>query len=124
MAGRRGRKRATLAEAQPVRRKGGRPSVVVNLCDGLAQGALIQDLFLVNQARHEGRGADLIDAARDALGVFEDALQGIVGEEGTRLEPGDLRLMLDVADGFLQVEWAEVIAHRQALVERLVNREM
>src|SRR3972149_1917398 len=119
MAGCRRRKRAALTYAQPVMGKGGRPSVVVNLCDGLAQGTLIQDLFLVDQASHEGRGADLIDAARDALGVFEDALQGIVGEERTSLEPGDLRLMLDVADGFLQVEWAEVVAHGQALVEGL-----
>src|SRR3970282_431469 len=124
MAGRRRRKRATLAEAQPVRRKGGRSSVVVNLCDGLAQGALIQDLFLVDQARHEGGGAHLIDAARNAFGVLEDALQGVVGKEGARFVAGDLRLMLDVADGLLQIERAEVIANREALVERFMNGKM
>src|SRR3990172_12406326 len=99
MAGCRGRKRAAGAWAQPVSGKGGPPSTVVNLGDGLAQGALIQALFLVNQARHEGGSADLVDAAGNALGVFEDALQGIVREERTGLVPGDLRLMLDVADG-------------------------
>ena len=124
MAGCRPGKRAARAWAQPVRGKGSRPSIVVNLGDSLAQGALIQDLFLVNQARHEGGGAHLIDAARNAFGVFEDALQGIVSEERTGLVPGDLRLMLDVADGLLQIEWAEVVAHRQALVEGLVDREL
>src|SRR5512136_1528266 len=32
--------------------------------------------------------------------------------------------MLDVADGLLQVEWTEVVAHGEALVEGLMNREM
>lgn len=117
-------KRAALIDTQPVVENGDGHSVVVNIRDGLTDGAFIKDRFLVNQARHECGGADLVDAAGDALGVFENALQGIVGKEGACLVPCDLRLVLDVADGFLQVEWAEVVAHRQALVEGLVNREM
>ena len=99
-------------------------SVVVNVRDSFANGAFIEDRFLVNQAGHESGRADLIDAAGNALGVLEDALQSIVGKERTGLVASDLGLVLDVADSLLQIEWAEVTAHGQALVEGLVNREM
>ena len=63
----------------------------------------------------------MVDAARDPLGVFKDAGDGIVGEEGASRETGDLDVVADVADGLLEIEGREVIADGEALVEGLVD---
>ena len=70
-------------------------SVVLNVGDGLADRAFIQGGLLVNQAGHECGMAELVDAARQALGVLKDAGDGIVGEELTGGVAGDLLLLSD-----------------------------
>src|SRR3989304_9704937 len=82
-------------------------SIEINVGDGLADGAFLDHGFLIDQPSHQGRGADLIDAPRNALGVFEDTLQGIVGEERAGGVTRDADLMFDIAEGLLQIERAE-----------------
>ena len=99
-------------------------SFEINIGDGLADGAFVDPGFLIDQSGHQSGGTELIDAARYPLGVFEDALERIVGEE----RPGDVTrdadLMFDIAEGLLQIERAEMIAHCEALIEGLVNGEL
>ena len=97
---------------------------MINLGDGLTDGAFIKDRLLVNQARHESGRADLVDAAGNALGVFKDTLQGVAGVECTSLVPSDRGQMLDIADGLFQIKRAEVVAHTAPLIEGRVDREM
>ena len=99
-------------------------SVVIELGNGLADGGLVQDLFLVDQARHEGGGADLVDAAWQTLGEIENSRQGIIGEERTGVVTSGPDVMPDVAERLGQIERAEVIADGQALVEGFMDREV
>src|SRR3989304_9595571 len=99
-------------------------SFEINIGDGLANGAFVDPGFLIDQSGHQRGGTELIDPARHALGVFEDALDRIVGEGRPGRVTRDADLMFDVAERLLQIEWAEVIAHREALVEGLVHGQM
>ena len=99
-------------------------SLEINIGDRLADRAFIDDGFLLDQPGHQGGGAELIDAARHALGVFEDALDRVVGEERPGGVTRDADLMFDVAQGLLQIERAEVKAHGEALGEGLVHGQM
>ena len=48
--------------------------------DGLADGGVIDDFGLGDSASDQRGGADLVNAARLALGPLGDALEGVVGE--------------------------------------------
>src|SRR3972149_1082505 len=89
----------------------------INIRNGLANSAFVDPGFLLDQSSHQSSGAELVDPARHALGVFEDALDRIVGEERPGGVTRDADLMFDVAERLLQIEWAEGIAHREAVVE-------
>ena len=111
--------------------RGADGSVVIELGDGLADGGLIQELFLVNQAGHtcpncgagagQGGGTDLIDAARHPLGVLEDARHRVVGEQWPGRVTGRAHVMPDIAEGLGQIKRTEVIAHRQSLAKGFMN---
>ena len=47
------------------------------LGEGFADGGFVQELRLVDQASHQCRGTNLVDAARQTYGLFEDASHGI-----------------------------------------------
>ena len=96
-------------------------SLEINIGDRLANGAFVDPGFLLDQSGHQRGGTELINPARHTLGVFEDPLDGVVGEErpGTVTRHADL--MFDIAQRLLQIEWAEVIAYREALIERFVH---
>src|SRR3972149_234638 len=96
----------------------------INIGNGLAEGAFLVHGFLINQSGHQRGGTELIDAARHAFGVFEDALERIVGEEQPGGVPRDTDLKFDVAQRLLQIKRAEMVAHREALIEGLVNGEL
>lgn len=61
------------------------------------------------------------DAARQAFGVFKDALDRVISKEGTRGVAGDAYLVFDVANRLLQVERSQVAFNREALVERFMD---
>src|SRR3970040_1843764 len=84
-------------------------SVVIELGDGLTDGGLVEQLLLIQQARHQSRGADLIDAARQAFGVLVDSGDGIVSEEWPGGIAGGTDVMPDIADGLGQIERAKVV---------------
>src|SRR5450830_465300 len=91
--------------------------VVIELGDGLADGGLVQELFLVDQAGHERGGADLIDSSRQTLGVLEDSSHGILREERAGGVAGGPDVVPHVADGLGQIQRAEMIAHGYTLAE-------
>ncbi len=99
-------------------------SIVVEVGDGLADGAFINHRFLVNQSGHERGRANLVDPPRDSFRVFEDALQRIVGEERSGRVARDAQLMLDVAQRFLEVQSREMATHREPLLKGLIDREV
>ena len=76
-------------------------SVVIELGDGLTEGGLVEQLLLIQQARHQSRGADLIDPARQALGVLVDSGDSIVSEKWPGGIAGGTDMMPDIADGCL-----------------------
>ena len=51
-------------------------SVVIDVGDRFADRTFIQGGLLVNQSGHQSGVAELVDAARQALGVLEDAGHG------------------------------------------------
>ena len=59
----------------------GNGSVVIDVGNGFADRVFIQCGLLVNQSGHQSGVTKLVDPARQALGVLEDAGHGIVGEE-------------------------------------------
>lgn len=77
---------------EPARRGVAGWSVVIDVGDGFADRAFIQGGLLVNQSCHQRGVAELVNAARQALGVLEDAGHGIVGEERTWCDQDDIRL--------------------------------
>ena len=97
-------------------------SLEINIGDRLANGAFVDPGFLLDQSGHQRGGTELIDAARHTLGVFEDALDRVVGEERPGGVTRDADLMFDVTERLLQIERAEVIAHGEALIERFMYR--
>jgi hypothetical protein len=94
--------------------------MAVDVGDGFADGAFVEDALLVNHAGQEGGGAKEVNLAGDALGVIEDAAQRVVAEELAALKAGDPDVVLDISNGVLQVEGLEMVADGQALVEGLV----
>src|SRR3990172_1797979 len=93
----------------------------MDLGDGLADGGLVDEVLVVDKAGQEGGGADLVDASGQAFGIVEEAGDGIVGEDGTGGVAGDADLVLDVGEGFGQVQGPEMVADGEALGERLVD---
>ena len=53
----------------------------------------------VKHTNHESRVAELVNAAGYPFGALEDALDGIVGEEGAARVTGDYDMVAHIADG-------------------------
>ena len=67
---------------------------------------------------HEERGGtQAVNQARDALGVFVNTRQGIIGEKGTGLVIGELDMVADIGDGLGQIKRRQVVMGGNALVE-------
>ena len=71
---------------------------MIEIGDRLAERAFIQHGFLIDQPCHQRCGTDLVDATRNPFGVFEDALDRIIGEERAGGVTGDAHLVFDVAN--------------------------
>ena len=84
------------------------------LGEGFADGGFAQELRLVDQASHQCRGTNLVDAARQTFGLFDDASHGIVGEERGSSAAGGGQVVPHVADRLGQIRM-------QALHERVVT---
>ncbi len=91
-------------------------SVMLDIGDSFTDQSFVDDGFLVARASHQGGGADLVDAAREALGVLDagdsicfcQAKTGIVGEKGSGGKASDLDVVFDdIADGLLEVKRRE-----------------
>ena len=109
---------------EPIESGRRRRSVVIEVGDGLTDGAFVEGGFLINEPGHERSRADLVDPPRNPFGVFEDALKGIVGKERPGRVARDAQLMFDVTQRFLKVQSREVAAHREPLLKGFINREV
>ena len=90
----------------------------------MGQGALLDYHVLLNAAGHQGGGADLVDASRDAFGLVKHARRGVVDDEGALGRAGYAELALDLADDLLEIERPEAVAHGQALSEGFRHPEL
>jgi len=97
---------------------------LVDLGDGFEDGAVIQDLFLVDAAGDQGGDAQAVDLARQTAGVLEDTFESIVAERGTRDVPGDTQVMLDVFERFFEIQWRKLVRVGQALAEGFVDGQV
>ena len=97
---------------------------LVDLGDGFEDGAVIQDLFLVDAASDQGGDAQAVDLAGQAAGVLEDTFEGIVAERGTRDVPGDTQVVLDVFESFFEIQGRKLVRVGQALAEGFVDGQV
>ncbi len=102
----------TGCQREPVLELGEKGSTLFNFSNGFADGGIVQDLLAVDVTCNQGRGAHAVNLAREALGVLEDAFEGIVSEGGAGGEPGNSQVML-----FL-------LRYRLILLENSQNRIM
>ncbi len=102
----------------------GEGSGLVNLDNGFANGAVVQDLLLVDPASNQGGGAQAVDLARNAAGVLEDAFECIVAERGAGGVPGNAQVVLDVLNGFFEVQRRKLIGIGQALAKSFVDGQV
>ena len=96
--------------------------MTVLVVDNPFEVRFIEDLFGLGSTEQESSAADVVNLARDALGVIRDAGQETVAED-LGLGAGDAEMMLDVGDGFLEVKGTEMVPDGDTLVESLVRRE-
>jgi len=99
-------------------------SSLVQLGNRLADGGLLQDLLLVNASGNQGRGTDPINLSGDAAGVLEDAFHGVIAERRAGQISGNAQMVLDIVEGFLEVERRELVGIGQALAEGFVDGEV
>ena len=95
--------------------------MAVDVSDGFANSAFVEDPFLVEHTGQEGGGTKEINLTGHTLGIVEDAAEGVVAEERAALETGNLDVVLNVGNAVLQVEGLEMVTDGQPLVEGLVT---
>ena len=89
--------------------------------DDFADGAEFDDRVFVYHSGQKGEMTDKINLAGNALGKTKNMVLGIIRENVGAFVPGDRELVLDVGQGCLQIEWAQMVAGGNALGKRLVN---
>ncbi len=96
--------------------------LTVLVVDDPFEVSFIEDLFVFGGAEQEGAAAEIVDLARDALGIVGEASNETIAEDGG-LGAGDAQVMLDVGNGLLEVKGTEVVADGNPLVEGLIGSE-
>jgi hypothetical protein len=76
----------------------------------------IEHLFLFHHTQNKRDATEIIDLTSDAFGEFVNGIEKTIAEDSS-LAAGDEELVLDVADGGLQVERREVKRDANALAE-------
>ena len=71
----------------------------IQFSNGLADGGIIKDLFLFQAARNEGGGAEAVNLAGNAAGVFKNAFKGIITEWGTGKKTGNVEMVINIFNG-------------------------
>ncbi len=105
-----------------MRKKVGSVELTIKVVDDPFEVSFIEDLFAFGDAEEEGVAAEVVDLARDALGVIIDGSDETIAEELV-LRAGNAEVVLDVGDGLLQVKGTELVTDGDALVEGLVRGE-
>jgi len=99
-------------------------AVLVEIGNRLADGGLFDHLAFFTGSHEESGGTQAVDQARDALGVFVDAGQGIIGKKGTGFVIGELDMVADIGDGLGQVKRRQVEMGGNALVEGFMGGQL
>jgi hypothetical protein len=73
---------------------------VIEIGNGLAHGAFVKHGLPSDHAGHQCGGVGLVDAARQALGVLEDAAAGVIGKQSARGVTGHADVVANVGNGF------------------------
>jgi hypothetical protein len=112
-------------------------NLAFEVTDDALEVGLVENGFLLSSAEEESRATEVVDLARNALGVIVDEGKETIGEDGvaaTRLlgplrgrftnsTTGDTEMVLDIGGRFLEVERFEMVANSNALVEGFEGRE-
>ena len=80
----------------------------------------VENLLAFSGTKEQCAATEVIDLAGDALGVVVDASQERITKD-LALVTGNAQMVLDVANGFLQVKGFEVETDGNTLVEGLVR---
>jgi hypothetical protein len=96
-------------------------AVLVEIGNGLADGGLFDHLVLFTGGHEESGGTQAVDQARDALGVFVNTRQGIIGEKCSGFVIGEFDMVADIGDGLGQIKRRQVEMGGNALVEGLMR---
>ncbi len=100
---------------------GDKVSNLVKVSDGLADGAIFDEIFVLDRTGDHGVGTETIDQARDTLGVVKDAGDSVIGEKRTTEKTGELDMVVDVGNGLRQIKRGKVVSSGQPLVKGFVN---
>ncbi len=82
--------------------------------------SFIKDLFVFSDPKQEGSAANIVDEARQTLGVVVKSSDKSIRKELV-VVVGQAKLMLDVSSGFFEVERRQSEADGKALIESLIG---
>ena len=75
-------------------------------------------------ARNEGGGAEAVNLAGNAAGVFKNAFKGIITEWGTGKKTGNVEMVINIFNGFFEIEGWDLVGIGKPLAKSLVDGEM
>ena len=100
----------------------GSSKLPILIVDDSFEVSFIEDFFVFSDGQQESTATDIVDLARDPLGVVVEAGDKTLAKD-LILRAGHAQLMFDVGDGLLEVKGAEVVTDGDPLMEGLVGGE-
>lgn len=96
---------------------------LVEIGNGFADSAFLQDLLAIRHAHQEGGGTQAVHLSGDALGVIVDPRQGIIGKERSSFVAREGDLVTDIGHRLGQIERGEMVGGGEALVKGLIRSQ-
>ena len=97
---------------------------LIQFSDGLADGGILQNLFLFQTARNESGGANAVNLAGDAAGILKNALESIIAKRGTGKKTGNVQMMVNIINGLLEIQGWNLVSIGESLAKSLMDGEM
>jgi predicted NodU family carbamoyl transferase len=94
---------------------------LIEFSDGLTDGGIIEDLFLVKAASNESGGAKAVNLAGNAARVFKDTFEGIVREGRTGKKTSDVEVVVNIINGLLEIERRDLVRVGESLAKSLMD---
>jgi hypothetical protein len=88
----------------------------LEVIEGALEVRFVEYFFLLHQAQQESNATEIVDLTSDTFGEFVNGVEKTIAEDSP-LATGHEEMVLDVADGGLQVERGEVKRDANALTK-------